>query len=254
MSFIDALILGLVQGLTEFIPVSSSGHLLLLDELLGGSVSFEMETLTNIGTLLAAMIYFRKDIQNILLGNGRKIVEPTTLILAIIPVLVVGLVMSVFGIEIFRSVNWAITMLIVVGIAMIFEKYIEQNLDIKSVSRKQGLVVGLLQVLALVPGTSRSAATILAGRFQRLPRQLATKFSFILSIPVVGAAVGLTFLQLIVGDVESIDFGFLIVANIASFGGAILGIHFLLKLLERFSLAGFGFYRIAMAFMLLFLL
>lgn len=253
MSLLDALWLGLLQGLTEFIPVSSSGHLLLFDALRGSDASFEFETLTNVGTLLAAVIYFRKDIINLFHPNEVEVASKMTFVYAIVPVLLVGFVISLLNINIFQSLNLAIVMLIVVGAAMLIEPKTEVTQTDTPVKRKQGIVIGLMQVLALIPGTSRSGITILAGRSQGLSRELAARFSFMLSIPVVGAAVALTLLT-VISEGQSIDAGAVIVANMASFTSAILGIHFLLKLLQKYSLAAFGLYRIAIGFVLLLLL
>lgn len=250
MVYIEAILLGLIQGLTEFIPVSSSGHLLFIDEFLPTNFSYQFETLTNIGTLAAAIIYFRKDIQEAIQRrhtNNMLIL----LFIASAPVLLIGFTIGLLDPEILNSIGLSITMLTVVGITMIFsDKF---NIREQKVSTKrQSLVIGLAQVLALIPGTSRSASTILGARMTGVNYTAAARFSFLLSIPVVGAAVAYTALF----EQSSIEqsFGLIIVANIASFAAGLLAIHWLLKVLSRIGLKPFGYYRVLLGVMLLFLL
>ncbi len=255
MSIIDAIVLGLVQGVTEFIPVSSSGHLVIASSLLGVGNSFIFDVLLNIGTLLALIIYYRKRIWSIIVRvfQGREWILIAKLVVATIPAVVIGLLLD----NIIEMLNGYILVVVVtllaIGILMILfgsenkdsdDREIEQ-----SVGWKKTIKLGLAQMIALIPGISRSGITILTGLKSNLSAKRAAEFSFLMAIPVTAGAICKT---LIGGGVEFIKTNPLsfVIGNITSFVFGILAISFLIKLISKKGLKPFGYYRIALAIIL----
>ncbi|HEY2962499.1 MAG TPA: undecaprenyl-diphosphate phosphatase, partial [Pyrinomonadaceae bacterium] len=219
MTILQAIFLGLVQGLTEFIPVSSTAHLVFaarLIDLYGGAdktLQAEQTTATiaviQLGTLLAVLIYFARDIVNILRGfigdhlallRGRS--EPGRprlsrdawlgwlVIIGSLPVGTIGLVLKKQIEGPFTKNLWVIaTMMIVVGVLLMIAELVgKRDHDMTQLRVSDALAVGSAQVLALVPGSSRSGSTIMAGLFAGLTRETAARFSFLLSIPAIAAS------------------------------------------------------------------
>ena len=252
MSYLDAIILGLVQGLTEFIPVSSSGHLVIVSHLLGTPEAFTFDVLLNVGTLLALIIYFRKRLWSLLTRalSGKEWPLLAKLAAATIPAVVIGLL---FGDQI-KHLNEmlpvVIIMLFVVGFIMI--KYGAARKDASdepletSVTWKTALKIGAAQAIALIPGTSRSGITILVGLQSKLSAAKAAEFSFLLAIPIIfGASLKVFVLD---GGMEYVsnNFGIVLVGNIVSFGAGLLAVSFLIHLLGTSGLKWFGWYRIGL--------
>jgi undecaprenyl-diphosphatase len=252
MSIFDALLLGLLQGFTEFIPVSSSGHLLLAHEVLGtGENTLVFDVALHIGTLIALLLFFRKDLWNIAINITHKNKEgrlARILVIATIPAILVGLLFSGFIDTNLRSPVIVAVTLILVGIAMIYvdNRSIPDNKH--EVTRRQGLWVGVMQSLALIPGVSRSGITITTGMFMGLDRKQAARFSFLLSVPIIaGSALGI-FLM----DGDSLMFGTeLYVGIVASFVSGLLAIKFMLAFIAKIGLKPFAYYRIALALIVL---
>lgn len=260
MSILYAIILGLVQGATEFIPVSSSGHLVIINHLLGIGDGFTFDVLLNIGTLAALVIFYRKRILDIVkrVLSGKDWSLIFKIILATIPAVAIGLLFEDIVSKLNGMIWVVIASLIVVGIIMIFHgKANEQSDDReieKSVGWKTTIKIGLAQTIALIPGVSRSGITILAGLKSNLSAARAAEFSFLMAIPIIAGASFKTLLSS-----EGISFiqnnlGAVIVGNIASFAAGILAISFLIKLLSNRGLKYFGWYRIILAVTLVILL
>lgn len=202
--WLDALILGLVQGLTEFLPISSSAHLRILGPLLPGGADpgAAFTAITQLGTELAVLIYFRKDVWRMLtawlaslpmIGN-RRAGEPLhvdaklawLVILGTIPICVLGLVFRDLIETTFRTLALTAVMLIVFGLILGWaERRGSQNRDIAQLGVKDGVLLGLAQAMALIPGVSRSGGTITVGLLLGLTREAAARFSFLLAIPAV---------------------------------------------------------------------
>ncbi len=192
MNILQAIILGIVQGLTEFIPVSSSGHLLLLHQAMGiTEAGLGFDVALHIGTLAALLVYFHKDIVTLLVAFFRQ--SPQTklarlLAAATVPALIAGVLLQDKAETTFRSPLLVCISLSVMAVVMLVaerwsQKHQAQK-DINKVSPKQALLVGGAQAVALIPGVSRSGSTITMGLFSGLDRVTATRFSFLLAIPI----------------------------------------------------------------------
>lgn len=254
MSIFEALVLGLVQGLTEFIPVSSSGHLLIVHEIFGSSENtLSFDVALHVGTLLALIIFFRKDIillaKNMLSKNKQGRLA-RLLILATFPAAIAGLLFSDFIDDNLRSpMVVAITLAFVGLIMLLADRLSKDNTDSKEVTTKQGVLVGFAQSLALIPGVSRSGATITAGLFSGLGRVQAARFSFLLAIPIIaGSALGIFIKD---GDMASTGGTQLALGMIAAFLSGLFAIKFLLGVIGKVGLKPFAYYRFAVAVLVL---
>jgi undecaprenyl-diphosphatase len=274
MTILQAIFLGLVQGLTEFIPVSSTAHLVFaarLVDLYGGAdktLQAEQTTATiaviQLGTLLAVLIYFTRDIVNILrafivdhlaIWRARNAAERPELskdawlgwlvIIGSLPVGTLGLVLKKQIEGPFTKNLWVIaTMMIVVGALLMIAEIVgkrERGMDRLTV--KDALAVGSAQVLALVPGSSRSGSTIMGGLFAGLTRETAARFSFLLSIPAIAAS-GLLELKEAVHKLPAGSYGSLAVATVVAGVVGYASIWFLLRYLRTHSTSIFIVYRV----------
>jgi len=213
MTIFQAVILGIVQGLTEFLPVSSSAHLVITPFLfnwkLDEAIVFPFDVLVQIGTLVAVIIYFRQDIWRILvavwngLRNGRPF-ETTSarlgwlLVLATIPAGVLGLLIKDLVEAAFKDAKLTALFLMVTALLLVIaEATSKKNRGIESVTWKDALWIGTFQALSIFPGISRSGSTISGGMTRNLDRPSAARFSFLMSIPVMLAAGGIGVLDLL---------------------------------------------------------
>lgn len=254
MSIWQAIIYGLVQGLTEFIPVSSSGHLQLLNEVFSFDGTFEADVLVNIGTLLAALVYFKDKILNIITDvvKQKSIKTLLNILISTVPAVFVGFFfLDFFKSDDTRTLTTVVVVLLVVGLAMIILDVLVSKKGRKEVEKSDALVIGLAQVLAFIPGTSRSGSTMIAGRAKGLSYDAAVEYSFILGIPVIAGAI----LRILITS-EGINFikdnpASFAVGNIVAFMSGMMAIHAMVKLTKRIGLKWFGLYRIILALMLL---
>jgi undecaprenyl-diphosphatase len=273
MTFLQAIVLGIVQGLTEFIPVSSTAHLVFASRFVGlysgvdKTLQAEQTTATiaviQLGTLLAVLIYFAPDIVNILRAfvrdhltlmtgrsePGKKLSNDAWLgwlvIIGSIPVGVVGLLLKKHIEGTFTKNLWVIaTMMIVVALLLGLAELVGKRArDMNQLGIGDALAVGSAQVLALIPGSSRSGTTIMAGLFAGETRETAARFSFLLSIPAIAAS-GLLELKEAITKVPSDSFGPLVVATVVSGVVGYASIWFLLRFLRTHSTGVFIVYRI----------
>jgi undecaprenyl-diphosphatase len=251
---VQTIALGIIQGLTEFIPVSSSGHLVLMEAIFGQSgegVHLFVEAL-NFGTVLALIVFFRHKIVEIChqVFKEHNYVLLRNIILTSIPVGIAGLLFSsaINRTAFFVSPLTVSIALLIVGIVMIVLEKLPKLTARSSgdkLSWKRAFAIGLAQVLALVPGVSRSGSTIIAGRLAGLKPKQAAEYSFLVSIPVM---LGLS-LKLVVADAPYIAANWLVilVGNLAAFVVGMLAIQFMLDFLNKRSLKIFGVYRIVLA-------
>jgi len=257
MSPFESVLLGLVQGLTEFIPVSSSGHLSIMQNLLGrGGENFHLFLeFVNIGTLLALLVYFRKRIVDIFTDvfkrhNYRLAVN---IIITSVPAGLVGLFGARFieETEFFGHILVVAIVMMLVGVVMILVDRLPtlgKLKDENSLTKGRALVIGLAQVLALVPGVSRSGSTILAGRFMGLNSKSAAEYSFLASIPVMCGVAMKTFVSSSDRAYFADNMGTLVIANIVAFVSGLIALKFLLAYLKkRGALQTFGWYRVILA-------
>jgi undecaprenyl-diphosphatase len=256
MGIVEALILGLIQGLTEFIPVSSSGHLLIAHEIIdstGSTLSFDVAL--HVGTLLALLLYFRRDLIELLKNltkNNDQGKLARLLILATIPAVIAGLLFSGYIDDNLRTPTVVAITLAGVGLIMLAVDLMASRKSDKQITTKQGMTVGIVQVVSLIPGVSRSGATITAGMFMGLSRSQAARFSFLLAIPIIaGSAFGVLFEQsdgLTTGNWQ------LAIGVVSAFVSGLIAIKFLLKVITKAGLKPFAIYRIVLAvFVLVFL-
>ena len=260
MNILEAIILGLVQGLTEFIPVSSSGHLVLLHRLLDTHSGLAFDVALHIGTFLALVSIFWRDILS--LARSIFIKSPQTrlawlLALATIPAVISGMLLESRAESSFRSPLLVGVNLILVALLMLAaERYAlkRQQSKLERLKPLQAIFIGLAQAVAVIPGISRSGSTITAGIFTGLDRVAATRFSFLLAMPITFGAIlkvlsdGDTLNQ--VGQEASL----FAVGIITAFLSGIFAIKFLLKYLSKHSLSVFAYYRIALGIAVIVLL
>lgn len=250
MDTLQLILLSVVQGLTEFLPVSSSAHLVLLSEFLGEEdqgIIFDVGV--HFGTLMAALVYFRSDLKKMIINLGsHKFLSKennltTSLIIAVIPILLSGFLLRDFVNLNLRNSEVIAYATIIFGILLYTAQLRKGKEDLDSVNLKQALIIGLFQCLALIPGTSRSGITITAGLFLGLSATAASRFSFLLAIPTIGAIalaelIKVSFIDITDNGVE------LSIALIISFLVAYISIDMFLKLIDRIGFTPFVIYRL----------
>ncbi len=261
MTYLVAIILGVIEGATEFIPVSSTGHLIVAREFLGagnvGGLAFD--AVLQLSATLSLVVYFWKDILRLLatlgtlLSRGNLESKDKTLFLSIligtIPAIVFGLLLEEKMDTVFRNVQ-LISLTLVLGSVLFWlgERFGKQN---KILSVGRGVLIGLFQCLALVPGVSRSGATISGGLLSGLTKDEAVRFSFLLSIPILLGS-GLKKLLEIRGDLLDVSFaGPLLTGSVCAFIVGLFSINFLIKYLKNHSLNIFIWYRVILAILIL---
>lgn len=259
MEFIHLIILGLIQGLTEFLPVSSSAHLILLPALAGWQdQGIVYDIAVHAGSLGAVVLYFRRDIQSMIVGwlasfnatNKAKDFLLWYLIMATIPVGLAGLLLHDFVATSLRSPQVIATASIVFGLVLWWaDKYGARSRSQGQISWRDALLIGVAQALAIIPGTSRSGITITAGLLLGLDRQSASRFSFLLAIPVIILATGYETYKLSSGQMD-FDWASLLAVSVVAFFSALLAIHYFLKLLERTGMLPYVIYRVLLGMIL----
>ncbi|NAW59061.1 MULTISPECIES: undecaprenyl-diphosphate phosphatase [unclassified Vibrio] len=254
MSYYEAFMLALIQGLTEFLPISSSAHLILPSAILGwADQGLAFDVAVHVGTLAAVVIYFRKEVISLLSaffasifrGDRSKEAKLAWLIvLATIPACIFGLLMKDV-VETYLRSAWVIaTTTIVFGILLWYvDKHATQSDDEYQATWKSALFVGLAQALAIIPGTSRSGATITAALYLGFTREAAARFSFLMSIPIIMLAGGYLGMNLVTSGAP-VHLGFMLTGIVTSFISAYLCIHFFLKLIARMGMMPFVIYRL----------
>lgn len=257
MTFAHASILGAVQGVTEFLPVSSSGHLIFIPELFGWpDQGLAFDVIVHLGTLLAVCVYFRKRLVAILSAlisreTGAAYSRKLGLFLfaSIIPAAFVGFLLSeVAGIEI-RSAKVVAASLIIWAFVLGFaeswqKKKAASQRDTNHLTWKDVMVIAFAQVISLIPGTSRSGITMTAGLFRNLAPETAAEFSFLMSIPVIGAAGLLKVIQIVKNGMPDIGWSALFIGFAASAISGFFAISWLMRLVKKRGFMPFVVYRI----------
>jgi undecaprenyl-diphosphatase len=255
---LQAVVLGIIQGLTEFLPISSSAHLRIFPEMFGwGDPGAAFTAVIQIGTELAVLIFFRKDIWRIGSTWLKSLVKPEYrghldarmgwfIILGSLPIVILGVLLKDVIEKDFRSL-WIIgTTLIVGGIVLgIADRVGSTRKQIKQITLFDAVLMGLAQAMALVPGVSRSGATLSMGRFLGYDREAATRYAFLLAIPAVVGA-GIFELKEIPHGDNSYGWGPTIVATVVSFVVGYAAIAWLLRYVSTKSYLPFVVYRIAL--------
>ena len=265
MSLLEAIVLGIVQGLTEFLPISSTGHLRIVPAFLGWEdPGAAFTAVTQLGTLAAVLLYFRADLLRIARAWTRSLTDRSLrseldarlgwyILLGTVPI-------GVFGLVFKDQIETGARDLYLIGVALIAlglllalaERVGRRERSIEQLGGRDGLWVGVAQAMALVPGVSRSGATITAGLFLGLDRPSAARFSFLLSVPAVVLSGLLELSSIVSGEEgEGTGFGDLAVATLLAFVSGYAAIAFLLRFLSSHSTMIFVVYRVVLGALVL---
>lgn len=252
MTILHAIILGIIEGLTEFLPISSTGHLILFSNLLNiNQTDFlkSFEVIIQLGSILAVVILYTKRI----LQNKSLFLN---LIYAFVPTAIIGLLFyKQIKIVLGNSIIVPITLIIGGIIILLVEKFIEnkQKNQNKNIGKKESFILGIIQTLAFVPGVSRSGAIIIGGLMRNISRREVVEFSFMLAIPTMLAATGLDLIKNGFSFTSN-EWSLLAVGFITAFIVAFIAIKSFLKFITTHSFKSFGWYRIIVGIIFLFIL
>lgn len=266
MSIIHTIILGIVQGIGEFLPISSSAHLILVRYLFNfpemeGTFETAFDVALHFGTLLAVLFVYWKDWLKLALGAVKYVVKKESsfeskmflyLVLATIPGAIIGLAFEGIIEDLVRSNVVIISILLAVMGVLIYigdkwaSKKYSKPTDYENMTFKQTFLIGLSQALAVIPGFSRSGTTILTARLLGISKEAAAKFTFLLSTPIIFGAAILKFKDLIVGFNMSVVVGIITAAIVG-----VLSIKFLLRYIKKNDFAVFAYYRVIFAIIIL---
>ena len=251
MDIIQAIIIGIIEGFTEFLPISSTGHMIVASRFLGIEESALMkayEVIIQLAAILAVMLIYREKI------SFKKIDLWMKLFVAFLPLAIVGFIFkdvikSLFNVQ---TVAW---MFIIGGIIFLIVEYFykEKEFHVKEVERvsyRQALWVGFAQIFSLVPGTSRAGATIVGGLLTGMDRKTSSDFSFLLAIPVMGAVSGYDMLKHY-QDFADANWGAFVVGFVVAFVVAYITVKLFLVFIQKFTFVPFGIYRILFGIILL---
>ena len=249
MSIFEAIIFGIIEGITEFLPISSTGHLIIANKIMGitGELSDSFNIIIQLGAILAVIfIYFDK----LKVGINLWV----KILISFLPIGIIGFIFS-DEVKALFSVNVVAYAFIAGGIVFLIVEYFIKDKEpsikrVEDISYKNALFIGLFQIFALIPGTSRSGATIIGALGLKISRKTAAEFSFLIAIPVMFATSGYDFLKhydsFSIQDIYLLISGFLV-----SFVVAFLVIKLFIKFLENFTFVMFGWYRILFGITLL---
>lgn len=260
MSYIEAILLGIVQGATEFLPVSSSGHLLLIPDIFNLSEpDLNAIAFAHQGTLLAVLVYFRRDLWAIITSvlKGLRSRQPLSstdsrlgwyIVVGTIPAVIGGLLLADTIDQVLASPYIAAVMLLVTGIILLIgERLRNASRDFSSMRWSDAISIGLAQTVALIPGISRSGITITTGLARGLDRSPAARYSFLLGVPAIAGAGVIAILDLLDSSIAANQLPQLAVTFFVSFIVGIVCIHFLLSWVRSHSLYPFALYCILFA-------
>jgi undecaprenyl-diphosphatase len=255
MNLFETIIIAIVEGLTEYLPVSSTGHMIIAQKILGvESTEFVKAFTINIqfGAILSVIVlYWKRFFQTADFYFK--------LLIAVVPALVLGFLLSDYIDAMLESVLVVAIMLVLGGILMLFvDKWFNKPDDNQEMDWKRALKIGFFQCLAMIPGVSRSMATIVGGMTTKLSRKNAAEFSFFLAVPTMAAASGYKLLKL-VSDPEGVsilsdNIVTLIIGNVVAFIVAMAAIKFFIGFLTKYGFKAFGYYRIVVGLAILVLL
>jgi len=251
MDILQAVIIGIIEGITEFLPISSTGHMIVAGKFMGipqNAVIDAYEIIIQFAAILAVMLIYRDKI------TVKKIDLWSKLIAAFIPFAIVGFLVKDY-IDILFNPKTVAYMFIVGGVIFLILEYFyretpHQVTEAESVSYKQAIWIGIAQIFAIIPGTSRSGATIVGGLLAGLNRKASSDFSFLLAIPVMGAVSGYSLLKHY-HDLANANVVAFIVGFVVSFIVAYITVKLFLAFIQRFTFVSFGIYRIIFGIILL---
>lgn len=261
----QSIILGVIQGITEFLPISSSGHLLVFHQFADSPLinNLTFDVILHAGTLLALLIYFSKDVWNLIKGFIASIFKNNLrrdfnqrlswfIIIASLPVGLVGYFAGDYIENNLRNIPLVIISLIVVGILFILvERLVKALRNLEVLNLGDSFFIGIAQVLALIPGVSRSGITMVAGMSKKIDRYSSARFAFLLAIPAIFGATLKKFLDFGLSNFN-LELGVVyLVGFLTSFIVGLMALKFLMNFLRKYSLVGFAIYRFALAVILL---
>jgi len=250
LSIIQAVIIAIVQGITEFLPISSTGHMIITEYLLGVKPSEFVNVFAvsiHLGTILAVVIlYWKKFFQSLQLYYK--------LFIAFIPAGVAGFFLDDFISGTLGNVYVVSVSLLLGGVVLLFvDKWFNKPGENQDISYSKSFKIGLFQIIAMIPGVSRSAATIIGGMTQKLNRKNAAEFSFLLAVPTIIAATGYKLLKTY-KSINPENINLLLIGNIVAFIVAFFAIKTFITFIQKYGFKIFGYYRIAVGLILLILL
>ena len=261
MELWESFLLGLIQGITEFLPISSSGHLVLGQHFLGlendGGITFEI--VVHFGSLVSIVLYYRSEVLQLvksafsLLKNPSVLLRPSEMttdqkvvgfiLVSMIPALIVGLLLKSTIESAFESPVWVSTMLLVTGTLLLSTKFVKKGVD--GISLKHAVGMGIAQAVAILPGISRSGSTIAIGQHLGLSREECAKFSFLMVIPVIAGAMILELGELGSSGV-SVDMAVLLTGFFTSAISGFFALSFLIHVIKKFGIQWFAIYCYAL--------
>jgi undecaprenyl-diphosphatase len=262
MTVFDAIILGAVQGATEFLPVSSTGHLVLARELFGMTDAYGLafDAVLHLATALTVIVYFRKDIWQLLqtalraLGrmpvNAKDMLLLKAILIGMLPAGIVGVLLEDYIAGAFRNPLMIAGVLLFGSLIFAIAEYSVLRTPRTALTVRKGIGVGLWQVLALLPGMSRSGITIAGGMLLGLSRFEAARFTFLLALPLILGAGGKKLLDLM-GSGEAVDWTLVGLGALTSFFVGLMAVHFMLSFVRRYTLWPFIWYRVILAIVVL---
>ena len=256
MTYLEAFYLAVIQGLTEFLPISSSAHLILLSEYLGSSQNLFYDVSLHLGTLIAVCIYFKEDLKEIISSilrdrspsNNKLLIQ---LIISSLPTLLFGFILVDLIDSFLRTSSIIAITTIVFGVVLFAATFkIPKKTTIDEITIREALIIGLAQSIALIPGTSRSGITISTGLFLGLDNKTASRFSFLMAIPTIGA--------IAVYQLAFVELNYLIqysnlnvLGLFVSFVVAYITIDFFIRFINKIGFLPFVIYRIILGIILL---
>ncbi len=252
MDLVHVIVLAVMQGIVEFLPISSSGHLILVPALLGWpDQGLAFDVAVHLGTLSAVVIYFRNDLVNLVRAafdaRAKEFELAWSLVLATVPLGVAGLLMADLVDGVLRSPAVIAAATAGFGILLwLADAFNRGTRTEHELGMRRAVLIGLGQVLALVPGTSRSGITMTVGLALGMGRAAAARFSFLLSVPAISMAASWEAFQLVVTP-EPVPWGTLALATLLSGATAFAAIATFLRIIERVGMWGFAVYRLALA-------
>jgi undecaprenyl-diphosphatase len=259
MSVFEAIVLGFIQGLTEFLPISSTGHLILVRNVFAvvEENALAFDAILHLATAGATILYFHRDLWSLLqallrkLGrlpvNERELTLLYAIAMATVPAVLLGLSLESLMATAFRSPLLVAGVLVLGSLLFIYAEWVySRTVPTNEMTIKKGLFIGLFQSLALIPGMSRSGASIAGGMLLGLSREEAARFAFLIAIPVILGAGSKKLLELITAD-EVVAWGAVGAGALVAFITALFAIHFMLSFVRRYSLWPFIWYRLLLA-------
>lgn len=256
MTILQTLVLGILQGITEFLPISSSAHLILVPIVTGWpdqGVAFDLAV--HVGTLLAVVLYFRKDLLAITRDGALSIIQRRqvgqsrlawAVVLGTIPTGLAGLALMDLVDTSLRSMAIIAATTVIFGLLLGLADMTNRGTrELDQLTWRDVAFIGLAQALALIPGTSRSGVTLTMGLFLGLTRQAAARFSFLLAIPITALASGAKIIELAQSDLV-VNWMLFLLGGATAFITAILAIHYFLQLLNRFGMMPYVIYRLVL--------